>query len=188
MARRLRRRVRGFTVESLILPLNAAGFLTLSAVKWQRVSPAHFYIFLASSAALYLASAILRVFLGHRADTESTLDRIASGEYEGPITISAALTALSIFQKAPGMWIDAGLLIEGEVLTVVTAEPAPDAATLSARAAAAQEKYKFRFPIPTLLARRTDKDNTRFTGELLTDDFAPVNVYDAYGRRYKKKN
>jgi hypothetical protein len=24
-------------------------------------------------------------------------------------------------------------------------------------------------------------------GELLTDDFAPVNVYDSYGRRYRRK-
>ena len=76
---------------------------------------------------------------------------------------------------------------EGEVITIVTGEPAPDPATLSARAAALQEKFGFRFPLPTLLARRTDKDNTRYTGELLTDDFAPVNLYDKIGERRRKK-
>lgn len=76
---------------------------------------------------------------------------------------------------------------EGEVQTVVTAEPAPDQATLSARAAALQAKYGFRFPLPALLAKRTDKDNTRLTGDLLTDDFAPVSVYDKIGERRRGK-
>ena len=55
------------------------------------------------------------------------------------------------------------------------------------RAAALQEKFGFRFPLPALLARRTDKDNTRYTGELLTDDFAPVNLYDKIGERRRGK-
>jgi len=46
---------------------------------------------------------------------------------------------------------------EGEVQTVVTAEPAPEQATLSARAAALQAKFNFRFPLPALLAKRADK-------------------------------
>src|SRR3954463_15427577 len=66
----------------------------------------------------------------------------------------------------------------GEVQTVVTAEPAPDDATLASRAASLQEKFGFRFPLPALLARRTDNSGTTQTGELLTDDFAPVNLYD----------
>lgn len=113
---RLRRRMNAWSVESLILPLNALGFLTLSIVKWQRSSPAHLYLFLAACSALYLASAIIRVFVGRKPGSESTLDRILAGEYEGPVTMSAALAALSIFRRAPGVWIDTGLLIEGEVL------------------------------------------------------------------------
>jgi spermidine synthase len=76
---------------------------------------------------------------------------------------------------------------EGEVLTVVTGEPAPEPATLSARAAALQDKFRFRFALPALLARRTNKDDTRYTGDLLTDDFAPVNVYDKIGQRRRGK-
>ena len=114
---RLRRRTGPLTAESLILPLNAVGLLTLSAVKWHRSAPAHVYLLLAGCAGLYLASALVRVLLGHRSHGgESTIDRMVSGEYEGPITVSAALAALSIFLRAPGVWIDAGLLIEGEAL------------------------------------------------------------------------
>lgn len=113
---RLRRRVRGFTAESLILPLNALGFLALSVVKWLRMMPAYLYLFLAASAGLYLASAIIRVLLRRPSEGESTVEHIAAGEYEGPVTIFAALAAASIFRKAPGVWIDAGLLIEGEAL------------------------------------------------------------------------
>jgi predicted membrane-bound spermidine synthase len=76
---------------------------------------------------------------------------------------------------------------EGEVITVVMGERAPDPATLSARAAALQEKYNFRFTLPSLLAHRTDKDNARYAGELLTDDFAPVNLYDKIGERRRRK-
>jgi uncharacterized membrane protein len=113
---RLRRRVRGYTVESLILPMNAIGFLGLSAVKWYRSSPAHFYVFLAACGALYLVSAVIRALLGPPVENESTLDGMASGGYQGPITVSAALAMLSIFRRAPGIWIDAGLLLEGELL------------------------------------------------------------------------
>ena len=76
---------------------------------------------------------------------------------------------------------------EGEVAVVVTAEEAPDAATLAQRAAALQEKFSFRYPLPDLLTRRTEKSGTTQTGELLTDDFAPANQYEAIGDRRKKK-
>ncbi len=76
---------------------------------------------------------------------------------------------------------------EGEVAVVVTAEPPPDAAALLARATAMQESRGFRFPLPALLARRAAKDDARETGELLTDDFAPVNLYDTIGEKRRKK-
>jgi len=77
---------------------------------------------------------------------------------------------------------------QGELITVVTAEPAPDEATLTSRATALQDKFGFRFALPTLFARRTDRppDATQ-QGELLTDDFAPVNLYDTIGEK-KRRN
>jgi hypothetical protein len=113
----LRRRVRGFTVESLLLPLNTLGFLGLSLVKWDRSAHQNLYLALAAGGALYLLSALARVRLSPPiSEGEPTLQRMASGGYEGPITISAALIAIAIFRKAPGMWINAGLLIEAEIL------------------------------------------------------------------------
>jgi spermidine synthase len=76
---------------------------------------------------------------------------------------------------------------EGEVAVVVTADPAPDAGTLAQRASALQDRHGFRFALPALLARRAENDNTTQTGQLLTDDFAPVNLYDTIGERGQKK-
>lgn len=75
----------------------------------------------------------------------------------------------------------------GEMITVVTAEASPNEATLAERAKALQEKYRFRFELPALLARRTDKSGASQPGELLTDDFAPAARYDTIGDKRKKK-
>ncbi len=116
---RLRRHVRELTVESLLLPLNALGFLGLSAVRWQRSSPEHVYAFLAAAAALYLASAVLRVRVSPPssfAKDTGTRARMAAGSYEGPITLAVLLAALGVFRKLSGVWIQVGLLIEAEAL------------------------------------------------------------------------
>ncbi len=74
---------------------------------------------------------------------------------------------------------------EGEVATVVTAEPVADD-VLTKRAAELQQKYAFRFALPGLLERRLPQPSLK-EAELLTDDFAPVNLYDAIGRERRKK-
>jgi spermidine synthase len=76
---------------------------------------------------------------------------------------------------------------QGEVAVVVTAEAAPDAATLAQRAASLQQTFGFRYPLPRLLARRTETSGATEKGELLTDDFAPVNQYEAIGQTRRKK-
>ncbi len=116
---RLRRRAHQLTVESLIAPLNALGFLGLSAVKWQRSAAEHLYAFLAAGAALYLASGLLRVRISPPstfAEDTGTGTRMAAGSYEGPLTLAALLAALAVFRKLAGVWIQVGLLIEGEAL------------------------------------------------------------------------
>ncbi len=119
---RLRRSTAGWTIDSFILPINALGFLGLSLVKWQSADPEHLYAFLAAGAALYLASALLRTRLRPPStfDPDSgTVDRIAGGSYEGPITISSGLTAAAILLRASGQWLNLDLLIEGEILFLV---------------------------------------------------------------------
>jgi len=116
----LRRRHLGWGVESLILPGNALGFLALSLVKWQRMSPTHLHLALAGGAALYLLSALLRVRLcaPSRFDgAAGPITRMAAGSYEGPITLAAALAAAAIVRGATNQWVmNLGLLIEGDLL------------------------------------------------------------------------
>ena len=76
---------------------------------------------------------------------------------------------------------------EGEVIAVGTMQPRTSE-QIAARAAALQEQFKFRYPLPDLLARRQDNvDVTR--GVLLTDDFAPADLYNTLSdtRRQKKQ-
>ena len=115
---RVPKRVAAITVESLILPLNALGFLGLSIVKWHRAAQPHLWEFLAVGAAAYFISAMLRVRLAPASFREcsQTELRMAAGGYEGPITLASALAAASMFLKMPAPWINVGLLIEAELL------------------------------------------------------------------------
>ena len=71
---------------------------------------------------------------------------------------------------------------QGETIVVVTNTPAPDQAALAARATALQARYSFRFPLPQLVQRRMEKPQAEADGGvLITDDFAPVNLYDTMG-------
>jgi spermidine synthase len=70
----------------------------------------------------------------------------------------------------------------GEVIAVGTASPL-DMPTLERRATALQERQGFRFPLPQLLQRRMDKPQAQAAnGDLITDDFAPADVYDVIGK------
>jgi spermidine synthase len=76
---------------------------------------------------------------------------------------------------------------EGEVSVVVTDET-PEAEALERRAAALQEAHGFRYALPALLAkRRTDAKTQGAKGELLSDDFAPVDLYGATSGPEKRR-
>jgi spermidine synthase len=71
----------------------------------------------------------------------------------------------------------------GEVIAVATARPLPDKDAVAAQAAALQERYKFRYPLTEVFKRRMEDPKSQIAGgELITDDFAPVNLYDVMGR------
>jgi hypothetical protein len=76
---------------------------------------------------------------------------------------------------------------EGEVIAVVTdTEISPE--TLSQRADAMQAQYKFRYSLPKMIGKRlTDVTSQTKRGEIITDDFAPVDLYGAIGGPEKKK-
>ena len=67
----------------------------------------------------------------------------------------------------------------GEVIATLSADPKFDRSVLATRAAALQERYKFRFSLPDVLKRRMpDPQREARGGVTITDDFAPVNLYD----------
>jgi spermidine synthase len=67
----------------------------------------------------------------------------------------------------------------GEVIATLSADPKFDRSVLATRAAALQERYKFRFPLPDVLKRRNPNPQREARGGVtITDDFAPVNLYD----------
>jgi spermidine synthase len=77
---------------------------------------------------------------------------------------------------------------QGEVIAIVADTPAPDKDALAARAAALQERYGFRFPLPSLMQRRLDDPRAQAEGGvLITDDFAPVNLYDTIGKEPRRR-
>lgn len=86
-------------------PLNALGFLGLSAMKWDSAAPEQLHTFLAAAAALYLIDSILRAFL--RKDA-----------YRASIVLAAALAALAIVRQAGGAWAAAMLAVEAELLFI----------------------------------------------------------------------
>jgi spermidine synthase len=75
----------------------------------------------------------------------------------------------------------------GEVIAIATASPASGKEALERRAAALQERHGFRFPLPQILARRMDRPLAQAGGDLITDDFAPADVYDVMGDRARRK-
>jgi spermidine synthase len=71
----------------------------------------------------------------------------------------------------------------GEVAVVATDAPRGIEAA-ERRAADLQKRYGFRYSLADLLAQRSEPDPG--PGEVLTDDFAPVDVYIADGPQWKK--
>lgn len=87
--------------ETWLLPLNAAGFLGLSLLKWHTAAPRDVWMLLAAAAAAYLASAWVRA---------------RSGKWHGAATLAAALAAGAIFGKLERQWVASALVVEAELV------------------------------------------------------------------------
>jgi spermidine synthase len=74
------------------------------------------------------------------------------------------------------------------VIAIAPRDPVADPETLKQQAVAVQERYKFRFDVAKLAVAERKELPKVLKGDELTDDFAPVNVYDSYGRRYRRSN
>ena len=77
----------------------------------------------------------------------------------------------------------------GEVIALATAI-ALDKDTLERRAAALQARHGFRFALPQILQRRLDRPQVEVhaaKGDVITDDFAPADVYDVMGKDPRRR-
>jgi spermidine synthase len=77
----------------------------------------------------------------------------------------------------------------GEVIAVA-ATSALDKDTLERRAATLQARHGFRFALPQILQRRLDKPQAQAhaaKGDVITDDFAPADVYDVMGKEPRRQ-
>jgi len=76
----------------------------------------------------------------------------------------------------------------GEVIAVAAASAARDRETLERKAAGLQEGHGFRFPLPQILQRRIEKRQWPAAhGHIITDDFAPADVYDAMANDARRR-
>jgi predicted membrane-bound spermidine synthase len=67
---------------------------------------------------------------------------------------------------------------EAQAIVVAVPTPRPSAATLMQRATVLQERYHFRYPLSYFVDKRVENQSAEGS-DVLTDDFAPVNLYEA---------
>jgi spermidine synthase len=75
----------------------------------------------------------------------------------------------------------------GEVIAVAAASPAISRDALAARATALQDRHGFRYPLPDMLKRLVKPPAAAAKADLITDDFAPADVYDVMGERIRNR-
>ncbi|HUC48115.1 MAG TPA: fused MFS/spermidine synthase [Xanthobacteraceae bacterium] len=85
------------------------------------------------------------------------------------VTLRAVFPTVDVYPD----WADAKF---AQAIAVATPSPRPDADTLLQQAAALQRQFRFRYSLSDVVGRRVTKDFSQ-GGELLTDDFAPADLY-----------
>lgn len=101
-----------------IFPLNTIAFLRLSYSAWSAHPEKDIWRMAAVAAALFLASAILRLpsRVQVRVSGADPLTRLRYGTYEAPLTVSAVLAGLAILGRVVGIWTNVVLASEAELL------------------------------------------------------------------------
>jgi spermidine synthase len=95
------------------------------------------------------------------------------------VTLRAVFSTVDVYAD----WKEAE---EVQSIAVATTEPRPSADELERRAQALQAQYHFRYPPGDFVAGRVTDENAD-GGQVLTDDFAPVNLYETMPLGKKKR-
>jgi uncharacterized membrane protein len=104
--------------EQWIFPLNTLGLVALSVPKWLSGAPGGVWKFAAGLALAHVVGALIRGRVRHQAADAGVVARVASGGYEGPITVGAAALVVAMFLRLDTIWINFGLLVEAQILIV----------------------------------------------------------------------
>jgi spermidine synthase len=95
-------------------------------------------------------------------------------------TLKLAFNNLDFFNSGDRSFSVSNVIVLGRLDPFTEAEA-------SQKATVAQARYNFRYDVSRLIAARRIETPKATSGEVLTDDFAPVNVFDAYDRRYRRQ-
>ena len=89
--------------------------------------------------------------------------------------LSTLVTLAAVFPTVDAYpdWLDRS---EAQVIAVAMPAQRPTADALQQSATALQQQYHFRYPLPALAGKRVAAPDSE-GGELLTDDFAPADLY-----------
>ena len=102
-----------------LLPLNAAGFLSLSLIKWSHAAPPGIWQLLAATSGAYLVSAVLRYALaGRDVDVARRSGDLPHRGWQEGVTLATGLAAGAILMKVVAPWTGLALLVEAEALYV----------------------------------------------------------------------
>jgi len=93
-------------------------------------------------------------------------------------TLRAVFTTVDVYSD----WKQAN---EAQSIAVAVPAATPSASALMQRAVALQKQRHFRYPLPDLVGKRV-ADQKSDGGDVLTDDFAPVNLYETMPLRRQK--
>jgi spermidine synthase len=94
-------------------------------------------------------------------------------------TLKLAFDNLDFFNSGDRSLALSNVIILGRL------DPFTEAEALQ-KATVAQRRYNFRYDVSRLITARRIETPKAAKGEVLTDDFAPADVFDAYGRRYRR--
>jgi len=95
------------------------------------------------------------------------------------VTLRAVFATVDVYPD----WADPG---EAQAIAVAMPATGPTADALMERALALQQRHRFRYPMPALVAKRAAAQSLE-GGDLLTDDFAPINLYETIPVRPPRK-
>jgi spermidine synthase len=98
---------------------------------------------------------------------------------------STLLTMRAVF-PAVEVYPDYEEATEAQAIIVAAPMPAPGTETLMRRAETLQARYRFRYPLPGFVKKRITNHSAE-DGELLTDDFSPVNLYETTPLRARRR-